>query len=200
MKTSRSSEIGSETQAAPLEERKLESLDDITRELTERRLHKEFAEYFTPEHMEHLRKTPDAIERPEDFEWSAKLAGIKDTEGLRGFATRLEDPAHVLRMEDVAQRIATEGHEDLHRLTHPELLQETRENPALDRFYEGVTQYLTEEAMEDLYEFKKGEVYPSQVEQVRQVASEVGDEALKKWYFRNEVSEELEKALKRLEE
>lgn len=200
MTQSRTSEIRSEVQGAPLEERKLQSLDDITRELTERRLYKEFGEYISPEQIALLRKFPDAIERPEDFDWSAKCAGIKETEGLRGFATRPEDPAHVLRMKDVAQRIATEGHEDLHRLTHPELLQETRENPTLDKFYEGVTQYLTEEAMEDLYEHKKGEIYPKQVEQVRQIAGEVGDEALKKWYFRNEVSEELDQALKRLEE
>jgi hypothetical protein len=178
--------------------RRIESLDDITREIADRRIHAEFGESTDPERRELLREIPDRIENDEEFEKAAQAHGIDDTEGLRGFATRPEDPAHVRRMEDVATRIATEGHEDLHRLTHPETLRETSENRALKEFYEGLTEYLTGQAMEGLHEYQSGEVYPEQVESVRQLAEEVGEQSLRDWFFKHEVSEELQRALDQL--
>jgi hypothetical protein len=101
-------------------------------------------------------------------------------------------------MEDMAVRIATNGHEDFHRLTHPETLLEAAENPALKEFYEGLTEYFTQQAMEGLHEYKPGEVYPEHVETVRQLASEVGEQSLRDWFFKHELSEELSRALDRI--
>lgn len=199
--TATSSELGTETREtveAFDSGRRIESLDDITREIADRRIHAEFGESTDPERSELLREIPDRIENDEEFERAAHAHGIDDTEGLRGFATRPEDPAHVRRMEDVATRIATEGHEDLHRLTHPETLQETSENPALKEFYEGVTEYLTQSAMDGVHEYRPGDVYPEQVENARKLADEVGDQALRDWFFKHELSEEISRALDRI--
>lgn len=196
--TTPSSELGTETRET-LDTfdigRRIESLDDITREITDRRIHAEFGESTDPERSKLLREIPDRIENDEEFEKAAQAHGIDDTEGLRGFATRPEDPAYVRRMEDVATRIATEGHEDLHRLTHPETLRETSENPALKEFYEGVTEYLTQSAMNGLNEYLPGDVYPQQVETVRALADEIGDQTLRDWFFKHEVSRELQQVL-----
>jgi hypothetical protein len=194
-------EIGSETVEAHARfdiGRRLESLDDITREISDRRIHSEFGSWIDPEKSALLREIPDKIETDEHFDTSARAHGINDTEGLRGFATRPEDPAYVRRMEDVAQRIGTEGHEDLHRMTHPETLREASENPPLKEFYEGVTEYLNQQAMEGLHKYQPGEVYPEHVEAVRQLAGEVGDEAIRNWFFKHELSEELSHAIERL--
>lgn len=193
-----STEIGNETRALPSGGRHIESLDDITREISDRRIHSEFGSWIEPEKSALLRETPDEIETNGNFEKAARAHGIDDTEGLRGFATRPEDPAHVRRMEDVATRIATEGHEDLHRLTHPETLRETSDNPALKEFYEGVTEYLTQSSMDGLHEYLPGDVYPEQVEIARNLASEVGDQALRDWFFKHELSAELRQAMDRL--
>lgn len=199
-----STEIGSETRETVETHdrfdigRRIESLDDITREISDRRIHAEFGESINPEKSKLLREVPDKIEKDEDFEQSARNHGIDDTEGLRGFATRSEDPAHVRRMEDVSRRIATEGHEDLHRMTHPETLHEEAESSAIKEFYEGVTEYLNEQAMEGLHEHQRGEIYPEQVEAARQLANEVGEQALRDWYFKHELSEELRQALDRM--
>lgn len=178
--------------------RRIESLDDITREIADRRIHAEFGESIDPERSQFLREISDRIEDDEEFEKAAQAHGIDDTEGLRGFATRAEDPAYVRRMEDVATRIGTESHEDLHRLTNPETLRESSENPALNQFYEGLTEYLSAQAMDGLHEYQPGEVYPEQVESVRQIAEEVGEQSLRDWFFKHEASEELQKALDRL--
>ena len=178
--------------------RHIESLDDITREISDRRLHAEFGESIDFERSRLLREVPDRIEKDEQFERSANVHGIDNTEGLRGFATRPEDPAHVRRSADVAERIGTEIHEDLHRMTHPETLREASENPALKDFYEGITQYLTEQAAKGLHEHRTGEVYPEQVETVRQLAGEVGEQALRDWFFKHELSEELSRAIDRI--
>jgi hypothetical protein len=193
-----STELGNETREPPSGGRHIESLDDITREISDRRIHSEFGSWIEPEKSALLRETPDEIETNGNFEKAARAHGIDDTEGLRGFATRPEDPAHVRRMEDVATRIATEGHEDLHRLTHPETLRETSENPALKEFYEGVTEYLTQSSMDGLHEYLPGDVYPEQVEIARNLAGEVGDQALRDWFFKHELSHKMAEALDRL--
>jgi hypothetical protein len=197
-------EIGSETREAVETHdrfdigRRIESLDDITREISDRRIHAEFGDRISMEASKTLREIPDRIEKPEDFQRSASAHGIDETDGLLGFATRLEDPAHILRSKDVAERIATEGHEDLHRLTHPETLREATQNPFLRDFYEGATEYLNQNAMEGLHQYQPGEVYPEQVEVARQLADEVGEQAVRDWFFKHEVSEELQNALDRI--
>ena len=191
-------ELTSEISESVPSARPLESLDDIPREIAERRLQSEFSESIAPEQIKLLHEAPDMIENPEDFEKSALAAGIEDTDGLRGFATRPEDPAHVLRLEDVARRIETETHEDLHRLTHPELLKEANQNPALKEFYEGVTQFMTEQAMEGLPDYRPGEIYPEQTEAARQLSDEVGEQAVRDLYFKHELNDELRRALDRI--
>ena len=196
--TSPFNEIGSETREAPKIGRRIESLDDITREISQRRIHAEFGPWIDPERSALVREIPDKIEDDEQFEESAHAHGFDDTEGLCGFATRPEDPAYVRRGDDVAERIATAGHEDLHRLTHPEILRETSENAPLKDFYEGVTEYLNLQAMDGLHEYQPVEVYSKQVEAARQLADEVGEQSLRDWYFKHELSEELSRALDRI--
>jgi hypothetical protein len=196
--TTRSSELSSETSESAPSVRHLESLDDIPREIAERRIQAEFSESVDPEQSKLLHEAPDVIENQDDFEKSAMAVGIEDTDGLRGFASRPEDPAHVLRLEDVSSRIETEAHEDLHRLTHPELLKEANENPALKEFYEGVTQFLTEQAMDGLHDYQPGEIYPEQTEAARHLAVEVGDQAVRDLFFKHEMSDEVRQALDRI--
>jgi hypothetical protein len=198
MSTNRSAELGSETGDTSFLSRKLESLDDIPREISERRLLREFSDHIDTALLATLREVPDVIEDPETFKASAAAAGISQTEGLLGHATRLEDPAHVLRSE-MPEQIATEVHEDLHRLTAPELLQEAGADPALRGFYEGATEYLAEQATADLHGHELGRVYPEQVETARQLAAEVGEVRLRDWYFHHEFDQEIRAALERLE-
>ena len=198
MTTNRSSELGSETGETPLNGRKLETLDDIPREIADRRLHSEFKEYLRPEATETIRETTDRLEDAQEFAKAAKAAGIEDPEGVLGWSTKLEDPAHVLK-GDVGREIATLIHEDLHRFTSPETLKEIQADPELNRIYEGVTEHFTEKAANGLHGFQPGEVYPEDVEAAGELGLEVGDHALRDWYFRHEVTEELQKALDRLE-
>ena len=192
-----STELGSETGENPFLGRKLETLDDIPREIADRRLHAEFGPWLAPEKSEVVRESQDILERPEDFAESAKAVGVEDAEGILGWSTKLEEPAHVLK-GDVGREIATLIHEDLHRFTSPETLREIYADPELKDIYEGVTERFTEQAAHGLHEFRPGEVYPEQVEAARQLASEVGEEALRDWYFRHEVAEDLQRALDRL--
>lgn len=196
MKT-QSSELGSEASESQLPDRRLETLDDIPREIAERRLHAEYSNSISPEKFEKLREIPDLLEKPDDFVESAREAGIKSTEGILGYSTQLEDPAHVLKA-DVGKEIATLIHEDLHRMTHPETLREVHANESLRDLYEGVTEHFTIRAADGLHGFKAGECYPEQVEAAEKLSTEVGDEALRDWFFKHELTEELSQALDRL--
>ncbi len=197
MTNNRSNEFGSETGESPLLGRKLETLDDIPREIADRRLHAEFGPWLDPEKSEIVRLKPDVLEKPTEFTESANAIGLADPEGVLGWSTKLEDPAHVLK-GDVGREIATLIHEDLHRFTSPETLKEIYADPELKDIYEGVTERFTEQASEGLHGFELGKIYTEEVEAARQIASEAGDSALRDWYFRHEVAEDLRRALDRL--
>jgi len=198
MSNQQSTELDNEAGETSLFGRKLECLDDIPREIADRRLHAEFGPWLAPEKSEVVRESQDILEKPEDFAESAKAVGVEDAEGILGWSTKLEDPAHVLK-GDVGREIATLIHEDLHRFTSPETLSEIYADPELKDIYEGVTERFTEQAAHGLHEFRPGEVYPEQVEAARQLAFEVGEEALRDWYFRHELTEELQRALDQME-
>jgi|GEM_PF-3196619 len=193
-RTSELEEGTSEIQELPAH---LESLDDIPREIAGRRLQGEFGQHLSPETLEGLRDTPDLLENSEDFAASSKETGLSNTEGVLGWSTRLENPAHVLK-GDVGREIATLIHEDLHRATHPETLRQVHANHALGELYEGVTEHFTEQASDGLYGFQPGEIYPEQTEAARLLSGEVGEEALRDWFFKHELNEELRLALERL--
>ncbi len=199
MTTHRSNELGSEADEIPAISggRHLETLDDIPREIADRRLHAEFGADIAPEPSELLHERPDVLESPEDFARSAKAAGLNDSEGILGWSTRPEDPAHVLK-GDVGREIATLIHEDLHRATHPETLRETGNDPAMRDLYEGVTEHFTERAAAGLHGFQPGEVYPEQVEAARLLEDEVGEGELRDWFFRHELREEFRQIIDRL--
>jgi len=197
MTTNRSTELGSETGENPFTGRKIESLDDIPREIADRRLHSEFGPWLAQEKAAIVREAPDLLEKPEQFADSVKAVGLEDPEGVLGWSKNLEDPAHILK-GDVGREIATLIHEDLHRLTSAETLKEIYSDPELKDIYEGVTEHFTEQAAEELNGFEPGNIYPKEVEAARQIASEAGDSALRDWYFHHEVAEDLQRALDRL--
>lgn len=177
--------------------RRLESLDDITREIADRRLERTFQGDVPPQRLSMLAEKPSVIEERETFESAAHQVGIEDIRGLQGFATQPEDPAHVLKM-DMPERIATLEHENLHRLTAPELLREAAHDPELRRLYEGVTEHLAQQASQGLHEYQPGQVYPEAVEDARQFADEVGEDRLRQWYFEHQADPEIQEAIKRL--
>lgn len=197
MSNTRSSELGRETERDRLQERRLETLDDIPREIAARRLQLEFSDFISPEQSEILRKHQDRIEKPEAFKESARKAGLDHTEGVLGWSTDLESPAHVLKGE-IPKEVTTLIHEDLHRFTHPETLKEMSASPALNEVYEGITEYLTEHAAEGLHEHKSGECYPEQVKAAEKLAAEVGETNLRKFFFQHELTEEVQSALDQL--
>ena len=189
-----SHELGSETREAAFTGRKIQSLDDLTREIADRRLHSEFGGHIAPEKSKAIREIPDRIENPKEFADTARRAGLEVTARDLGYSTQLETPAHV-RKGDVGKEIGTLIHEDLHRVTHPDTLREMRTSQENHDFYEGVTQYFTSKAVEGLPGFQSGEYYPEQTEAARQLASEVGDKAMRDWFFKHEFTEGLHKAL-----
>jgi hypothetical protein len=195
----RSTELGCEVAEKPPVGRRLETLDDIPREIADRRLHAEFGEYIPPEKSEALRAHPDHIERPEDFQEAAKKAGLENTDGVLGWATDLENPAHVLK-GDVPTEIATLIHEDLHRLTHPETLREMSSNPALRELYEGITEYLAQHAMEGFPGQEATPCYPEQVESAERLAREIGEAKIRNFFFEHEMAKDLASALDRLQQ
>jgi hypothetical protein len=197
MTTRSPNEIGSETGETNLSERRIETFDDIPREIAEKRIQGEFGGDVSADGLRALRESPDRIEKSGDFRDSAREAGLKHTEGVLGFSTRPEDPAHVIR-GDVGREIATLIHEDLHRLTHPETLRDTRSTPELHNLYEGATERFTERAAAGLHGFEPGECYPEQVKNAEKLASEVGDQSVRDWFFKHELSEELSQALERI--
>lgn len=194
MSNPRSNELGTETREEHPVERRLETLDDIPREIADRRLHAEFSDLIPPERSETLRERPDRIEKPDEFKESANKAGLEHTDGVLGWSTDLESPAHVLKGE-VPKEITTLIHEDLHRLTHPETLKEMRATPALNNLYEGITEYLTEHAARNLHEYKSGECYPEQSRTAEKLAAEIGERNLRGFFFQHEMTEETQKAL-----
>ena len=194
MSNHRSTELGNETGENPLPERRIESLDDITREIAERRLHAEFSDFISPEKAEVIREHPDQLEKPEEFQNSSRKVGLEDTTGVLGFSTNLESPAHVLKNE-VPKEIATLIHEDLHRLTHPETIREMTADSALNRFYEGVTELLTERAVVGLHGHSSGECYPDEVCHAESVMNEIGEQKLRSYFFKHEMAEEVRKAI-----
>ena len=197
MTTRSSTEIGTETSETSLPERHIETLDDIPREIAEKRIQNEFGGDVSADGLRVLRENPDQIEKSRDFKDSAREAGLENTEGVLGFSTRPEDPAHILK-GDVGREIATLIHEDLHRLTHPETLRDAHSNPGLNDLYEGATERFTERAAAGLHRFEPGECYPEQVKDADKLASEVGDQTVRDWFFKHELSEDLSRALERI--
>lgn len=197
MSTDPDSELGREVSETIMPERRLESLDDITREISDRRLQAEFADLVTPEKTDALINQPDRLEKPGEFESVARAAGVERTDGVLGWSTNLESPAHV-RKGEVPQEIATLIHEDLHRLTAPETLHEMTSTPALRELYEGITEYLTNKATEGLHEYEAGECYPKQTEAANLLASEVGEDKLRVFFFKHELPGEIQAAIDRL--
>ena len=190
-------ELGGETGKLPLEGRKIESLDDIPREIADRRLHAEFGENISSEKADKIRENPDRMEKKEAFEESAKKAGMEQTEGVLGWSTDLESPAHVLKGE-VPEEIATLVHEDLHRLTHPGTLHEMTGSAALRNLYEGITEYLAGNAVEGLHDYQSGRSYPQQVEAAKHLANEVGDDNLRAYFFKHEMADAVASAIDHL--
>src|ERR1017187_1120969 len=197
MSNTRSNELGTETREDRLVERRVETLDDIPREIADRRLQAEFSGLISPERSEILRERPDRIEKPDEFKESAKKAGLEHTDGVLGWSTDLESPAHVLKGE-VPKEITTLIHEDLHRFTHPEPLKEMRANPALHELHEGITEYFTDRAAAGLHDYKSGECYPEQVKAAEKLAGEIGERNLRGFFFQHEMTEETQKALDQL--
>lgn len=197
MITHQTTEIGSETGDQVRAERRLESLDDIPREIADRRLHAEFADSISTDKAETLVTHSDRIEGPEEFKDAAHKAGLGRTEGVLGWSTDLESPAHVLKGE-VPQEIATLMHEDLHRLTHPETLNEMTTSPALRELYEGITEYFAERAAAGLHGHSSGQCYPEQVEMAKGLAKEVGESNLRDFFFKHEMVDEVARAIDRL--
>jgi hypothetical protein len=182
-------------QPSPLQN--LESLDDISRDIADQRLSATYSDVIPPERMDVLHEHPDRIETRDQFDRAAVEAGILDTDGVLGWSTDLESPAHVLK-GDVAEEISTLVHEDLHRLTAPETMAQMTASPELRDLYEGVTEFLTEKAVDDLHEHQAGRCYPEEVELAGTLAEDVGEPALEKFYFEHDFADEVGAAIDRL--
>ena len=196
MKPDSHTEIGRETEEAPAPEHRIESLDDIVREIADRRLSTEFSESIPPERAEVVRENTDRIEQAEEFERAAWKAGITDTTGVLGWSTDLESPAHVLK-NDVSTEIATLIHEDLHRTTHQDTLREMTATPELRSLYEGITERFTQRAAAGLHEYAPGKCYPDEVRHAEELVGEVGDQKLRDYFFKHEMAEEVQRAIER---
>jgi hypothetical protein len=192
-----STELNSETSEKPFPSRKLESLDDIPREIADRRIHAVFGDLIASEKSEIVREKPDVLEKSEEFVESAKKIGLQNTEGVLGYSTKLEEPAHILK-GDVGTEIATLIHEDLHRLTHPETMREMTSTESRGRLYEGITEHLTEKASAGLHGFRPGEVYQDEVHHAEDVIGEIGEQNLRDYFFKHEFSDDIQKAIERL--
>lgn len=186
-----------EDDTRPFEGRELRTLDDIPREIADRRIHAEFGDSIAPESSRTLREQPDRIETAAEFRDAAHAAGIENTEGVLGWSTNLESPAHI-RRDEVGREIATLIHEDLHRLTHAETMREMTADPARRDLYEGITEALTDRAADGLHGHTPGECYPGETRRAELLAGEIGDEKLRDYFFRNEMDEDIQKAIERL--
>jgi hypothetical protein len=194
----RNNEIGSESdEVSRHEQHRLESPDDIVREISDRRLHAEFSESIPSDRAEIVRQHPDHIENAAEFRDAAARLAVERTEGVLGISTNLESPAHILRGE-VPVEIATGIHEDLHRLTDERTLREMTATPELRDLYEGMTEFLTERAVTGLHGHESGECYPDAARKAGELADEVGETNLRNYFFQNEMSPEILKAIQRL--
>ena len=198
MQNKRSSEIGGETGEQSALGRHIESLDDIPREIASRRLHAEFGDLTDPAKAEIVRGNPGRIETSKEFEEAAKEAGIRNVEGVVGFAQGLETPPHVLK-GDVGREIATLIHEDLHRLTHPLTRAEMTASESGRCLYEGMTERLTEKATEGLYGNRPGECYPDEVRHAKALEAAIGEAELKSYFLKHELPETIQAAIDRIE-
>ena len=196
MSTANKTEIGHEVAESQIRERRIESLDDIVREIAERRLVSELHDSVQAERVETMRQRPDLIEQQAEFEREAWKAGIRDTSGVLGWSTNLESPAHVLK-NDVSTEIATLIHEDAHRLTHPETLREMSATPARKALYEGMTELLTQRAANGLHEYEPGRCYPDEVRRAETLAEEVGEHKMRAYFFKHELTDEVRRAIER---
>jgi hypothetical protein len=197
MKTAGGTEISHEIKEAPTAERRIESLDDIVREIADRRLVAEFRDTIPPECAEVVRAHPDCIESQDEFERRAENAGIRDTNGVLGWSTNLESPAHILR-SDVSTEIATLIHEDTHRMTHKETLREMTVTPQHQALYEGITEHFTQQATNGLYENESEGCYTAEVAAAKELVNETGEQKIRDYYFKHEMVTEVQAAIERL--
>lgn len=198
MTRNRSTEMHCEAGEHRFAMRKLETLDDIPREIADRRLHGEFGEHIPPERSEVLQQHPDSIEPTEAFEATAHQAGIERTENVLGWSTDLESPAHV-RKGDVGREIATLIHEDLHRVTHPISRAELSSTESRQNLYEGITELYTQRATESLHGQGLGECYEDNMRHATALEQMVGDVELRRYYFEHELPETIGRAIERIE-
>lgn len=197
MNHNRSTELHCETGGGRFVGRKLETLDDIPREIADRRLHGEFGEHIPPERSEVLRQHPDKIEPTEAFEAIAHQVGIDRTENVLGWSSDLESPAHV-RKGDVGREIATLIHEDLHRVTHPITRAELSSSESREFLYEGITELYTQRAAEGLHGQESGECYEDNMRHAEALEQMVGNAELRRYYFEHELPETIGRAIERL--
>ncbi len=198
MKDAESTEISHEVKEAPITEHRIESLDDIVREIADRRLASEFRDSIPPERAEVVRVHPDRIEPTDEFEREARTAGIKETSGVLGWSTNLESPAHIMK-NDVPTEIATLIHEDAHRMTHQETLREMTATPERRAIYEGITELFTQQAANGLHEYVPGECYPNEVGRAEELVTEVGEQKLRDYFFKHEMAKEVQRAIEQVE-
>lgn len=175
----------------------IESPDDIIREISRRRMLAEYSSDIPSERLGSLFEVPDQLETPDEFQASAEAEGFTPKESTLGWSTNLESPAHVRRGE-IPREIATMLHEDLHRMTDPETMREMSSSHSLNQLYEGITEYFTEKAVEDLHGHASGECYPEQAELAKAVADDAGEESIRAYYFRHELTDDLKTALNRI--
>jgi hypothetical protein len=175
----------------------IESPDDIIREISRRRMLAEYSADIPPERIRLLIESPDQLEKPDEFQAAAATESFTPTETTLGWSKDLESPAHV-RRGDVPREVATMVHEDLHRMTDPVTMREMSSSKPLNELYEGITEYFSERAVEDLHGHVPGECYPEQAELAKTLAEEAGDESLRAYYFRHELTDDLKKALNRI--
>ncbi|HPA16170.1 MAG TPA: hypothetical protein PLU30_00385 [Verrucomicrobiae bacterium] len=193
----RSTELRDETGVRAPANRTLETLDDIPREIADRRLHAEFGEHISPQKSEAIRDRPDRIEGSAEFQEAAKRAGIGGTGDVLGWSTDIESPAHVLR-QDMAKEIATLIHEDLHRMTDPITRAEITSTDSGSRLYEGITEMYTEKAVKGLHGHKPGECYADSMRHAERVEQFVGDAELRRYFFKHELPENIGRAIDQL--
>lgn len=171
--------------------------DDIVREIADRRFEAEFGSEVPPAVRADIRENHDQIEKAEDFEKSAKQAGIPAPESVLGFVERPDQPAHI-KDGPVPVEIATKIHEDIHRATHPESMKEMTASPELRGLYEGITEYLTQKGVDGLHGNAGDCCYQSETGEAEKLAAEVGDAKLQGYLFRHEMAEEIGDAIRRL--
>ena len=187
----------SERAELPQQSGEIRCPDDIVREIADRRFEAAFGSDVPQAVKAEIRENHDKIEKAEDFEKSANQAGISTPENVLGFVERADEPAHI-RDGPVPVEIATKIHEDIHRATHPETMKEMTASPEIQRLYEGITEYLTQKAAEDMHGNASDFAYESEVRDAESLSTEVGEPKLQAYLFRHESTSEIEQALDRI--